>query len=322
MSDGPSLCAQCLGDKDHIKMIRQPGGEECKLCTRPFTVYRWNILRELRQLQKTIICNTCANARNCCQSCMVDVTYGIPLDIRDAALKMAGLSNEYAVESSSRNREVKAIMADKLEAKAKQNEQDEDKMVKAKAILQTLASKLSATKRNVAKERAVEISKKDTTKIVTKLPFGGTLSAPEDKTIKSFFIFGFSPDMPQYVLSNYCETFGSTSLIKVVHRARCAYVTFTARKDAESFANSVATNGLSKNPKTAGLVVIDGKYPVRVSWGAPKSLGTTNDEHKKIGLVVANVLKQLAERDSAPAQKRKKTEKSKTYKAASGDMEI
>lgn len=308
-------------------MIRQAGGEECKSCTRPFTVFRWNILNELRQLKKTIVCKTCAVSRNCCQSCMVDVTYGIPLDIRDAALKMAGIPNEFAVESSSRNREVKAIMGDKQEARQQEKEKDDEregmdeKRVKARAILETLAAKLSGSKRNV-KEKAMEVANKDMTKIVSRLPFGGTLTPPEDVSIKSFFIFGFSPEMPQYALSGYCDKFGPTKL-KVVHRSRCAYATFATRKNAEDFASEIAANGMSKNPNTAGLVVLDGKYPVRVAWGAPKPLGTSNDEHSKIGTVVVKVMKQLAERDSAPQQKRKKTEKvRKSYKAASGDMEI
>lgn len=306
-------------------MIRQPGGEECKNCTRPFTVFRWNILSDLRQLKKTIICKTCSKSRNCCQSCMVDVTYGIPLDIRDAALKMAGIPNEYAIESQTRNREVKAIMGDKQEAKHRENESEEveeieQKRLKAHAILETLAAKLSS-KRNV-KERAIEVANKDMTKIVAKLPFGGTLTPPVDSSIKSFFVFGFSPEMPQYALSNYCERFGPT-IIKVVHRSRCAYVTFSARKGAEEFANEIATKGMSKNPRTPGLVVIDGKYPVRVAWGAPKPLGTSNDDHNKIGLVVVKVMKQLAEKDASPQKNKRKVEKvKKSYKAASGDMEI
>lgn len=250
---------------------------------------------------------------------MVDVTYGIPLDIRDAALKMAGIPNEYAVESSSRNREVKAIMADKLEEKA-QIEVKDDKVAKAKAILETLAAKLATNKRSVLKEKPVDVTNKETAKIVSRLPFGGTLVPPEDSSIKSFFIFGFPADMPQYVLTDYCGQFGGVSLTKVVHRARCAYVTFSTRSSADALAKSVSTSGLSKNPKTAGLALLDRKYPVRIAWGAPKPLGTTNDEHNKIGLVVAKVMKQLAERDKKPEKKKK--EEVKSYKATSTDMEI
>lgn len=253
---------------------------------------------------------------------MVDVTYGIPLEIRDAALKMAGLPNAYAVESSTRNREVKAIMADKLEAKATKQEDSEEKIAKARAILETLATKLASSKRKPSKEKAIEVSNKDVTKLVTKLPFNDPISAPSDSSVKSFFVFGFAPEMPQYILTNFCSEFGPVALTKVVHRARCAYVTFGTRKSAEEFANAVINSGLTKTSKSPGLVVLDGKYPIRVAWGAPKPLGTTNDEHNKLGMVVMKVMKQLAERETAPVQKRKKTEKTKTYKAAGADVEI
>lgn len=296
MSDFPALCSHCLGDKDHIKMVRQQGGEECKLCTRPFTVFRWNALSSHKKLKKTIICKTCALARNCCQSCMVDLIYGIPLEIRDAALKMAGIPNEYSVESS-KNREVKALIADKQEAKNQKVEENFEE--KAHAILEALAEKLAARKALVPDKKSPEINNKDVSKIVAKLPFGGNLVAPEDSSIKSFFVFGIPAEMPQYVLSNYCEKFGLLAQTKVIHRAKCGYVTFLTRKVAEEFASSIRNSALSRNTRTAGLVLLDNKYPIRVSWGTPKPLGAS-EEHNKIGMVVTKVMKQLAEKDSQP----------------------
>lgn len=294
-------------------MIRQPGGEECKLCTRPFTVYRWNAQKEQRKLKKTVVCKTCAQARNCCQSCMVDVIYRIPLEIRDAALKMAGIPNEYAVESS-RNREVKAIMADKLEAKGPIATSDTDNTAKAKAILQALSTKLA--QKPTTSEKLQDMNNKEISKVVAKLPFGGNLAVPGDSSIKSFFVFGFPPEMPQYALTSHFEKAGQVSQCKVIHKARCGFVSFLTRRIAEDFAKSVSTNGFSK-PKTAGLVIIDNKYPVRITWGSPRPLGTS-DEHSKIGLVVMKVMKQLADKD---ANKPKETTP-KVYNSASKDVEL
>lgn len=332
MEDFPIVCSQCLGDKEHIKMVRQPAGEECKLCTRPFTVFRWNILQEQKQLKKTIFCKTCAQSRNCCQSCMLDVTYGIPLEIRDAALKMAGIRNEWAPATSTLNREVKAIVATKLEAKQKKEETDLEKQrEKAKAVLELLASKISsgAIQPKTSKVKRNDVPNREVSKIVAKLPFGGNLDVPEDGTAKSFFVFGFSPEMPQYVLSSYCEKFGTLSAVKVVHRAQCAYVTFLKRAAAESFAQAVSENGLNANKSTAGLLILE-RYPVRVAWGNPRPLGTTNDEHSKISMVVAKVMSQLADKDNGVKHngakdngtKQKKKTEQKRYKAASEDLEL
>lgn len=317
MSDEfPAICDNCCGPDKHIKMMRQANGEECKVCTRPFTVFRWNPNNGTNKSKKTIICMTCARARNCCQSCMLDITYGIPLEIRDTALKMAGLENALGLKSSntSRNREVNAIMGDKQEAKYN----DEDDMNKSKEqgelardILLKLAEKLSGNTNDLVKKvpknsktaknnDIINVKSTDISKILGKLPLGGLIIVPESTTeLNSFFVFGFSDDMPQYIVSEFCNKFGKIKSLTIVHRAKCGYVTFTTRKSAESFATAILENGLNKNTSTPGLLILDNKYPIRVSWGKQKPLATTNDECHKLSLVITKVMKQLAEKDKA-----------------------
>lgn len=321
--DFPALCSSCCGPNEHVKMIRQPAGEECKTCTRPFTVYRWNISQTSNKSKKTIICSTCAKQRNCCQSCMLDITYGIPLEIRDTALKMAGVKT---IPHSSRNREVKAIMADKAEARNEQAELAEEILTK---LSQRLNLKVAAKKE--VRSSADSLKNTDLSKVLAKLPFGGLLAVPEDASVTSFFMFGITESVPQYAVSDYCKLFGKIRNLTIVHRARCGYVGFTERKAAEAFAASVRGNGLNKNRSTAGLLLLEGKHPVRVSWGKPRPLGTTNDEHTKLGLVVAKVLKQLAEKDAkADGTKTEKTrgkkdervEETVEYRAMREDIEL
>lgn len=299
----PAVCERCCGPDKHIKMIRQPFGEECKLCTRPFTVFRWNTRDSGNKSKKTIICQTCARSKNCCQSCMLDITYLIPLELRDAALKMAGIDNTLAIEQgSSSNREVKAIMADKMESRLKKEDESENS-ARARDILTKLAEKLNATESKLNKKSNLnkksetsDIKNVDVSKILSKLPFGGLLKEPSDPSVTSFFIFGINADVPQYTISDYCHKFGKTKNMTIVHNAKCGFISFTSRKSAESFAQAIRNNGLNKDNKKAGLLLLDNKYPVRVTWGNPKPLGRTNEEHKKIGLVVLKVLKQLAEK--------------------------
>jgi len=62
-------------------------GKECKICMRPFTVFRWCPGQKMR-FKKTEVCQTCSRLKNVCQTCLLDLEYGLPIQVRDAALKI------------------------------------------------------------------------------------------------------------------------------------------------------------------------------------------------------------------------------------------
>lgn len=106
-TDLPSVCERCLSDNPYVQMLKEDYGAECKLCTRPFTVFRWKADRTARQ-KRTGICLTCARLKNCCQCCMLDLSFGLPITIRDAALKMVApgpqseVNREYFAQNNER----------------------------------------------------------------------------------------------------------------------------------------------------------------------------------------------------------------------------
>ena len=74
--------AACLSPPLQTK---EQHGKACKICERPFTIYRWKPGPKARY-KKTELCHTCAKIKNACQTCILDLQFGLPLQVRDQAL--------------------------------------------------------------------------------------------------------------------------------------------------------------------------------------------------------------------------------------------
>jgi len=85
-SSFPILCEKCLGNSPYLRMIKNNFQNECKICKRPFTVFTWKPDANSRN-KKTEICPTCAKLKNVCQTCLFDLQFGLPVEIRDKFLK-------------------------------------------------------------------------------------------------------------------------------------------------------------------------------------------------------------------------------------------
>ncbi|KAL2117724.1 hypothetical protein VTJ04DRAFT_7384 [Mycothermus thermophilus] len=110
-TDFPSVCENCLPENPYVRMLKEDYGEECKLCTRPFTVFSWaGDGRAHGRKRRTNICLTCARLKNACQCCIMDLQFGLPIVIRDKALELIapGPQSEINREYFAQNNE-KAI---------------------------------------------------------------------------------------------------------------------------------------------------------------------------------------------------------------------
>ena len=92
---------QGLGDNAFVRMVdshnsfytitpntaqsKQEFGRSCGTCARPFTIFRWNPGSGMRY-KTTVICQTCAKSKNVCQTCLLDLEYNLPTQVRDTAL--------------------------------------------------------------------------------------------------------------------------------------------------------------------------------------------------------------------------------------------
>ncbi|KAJ5110421.1 pre-mRNA splicing factor slt-11 [Penicillium argentinense] len=306
-TDFPSVCENCLPDNPYVQMLKEDYGAECKICTRPFTIFRWKADRTSRQ-KRTIICLTCARLKNCCQHCMLDLSFGLPTVVRDAALKMIAPGPE-----SSINREYYAQNNEKeIEEGRGAIEEYEKTDEKARELLRRLANsqpyhrkqRIEGTSGD-ADDNAGEgssaaepvghsrygngpgpIRTSDSRARAGRggrggarggRPFPGTaqlppsaqdIKPPADQNITSLFVTGVEDDLPEHALRTFFTEFGQLRSLVCSHRSHCAFINYVNRADAEAAAE-----------KCQGKAIIRG-CPLRVRWGKPKSLDNMDREER------------------------------------------
>lgn len=83
---------------------------------------------------------------------------------------------------------------------------------------------------------------------------------PSDPNVASLFVTGVEDDLPEHELRTHFAKYGQLRSLVCSHRAHCAYVNYVKRQDAEVAAETLK-----------GKVVIKG-CPMKVTWGKPKQL--------------------------------------------------
>ncbi|GAO17323.1 hypothetical protein UVI_02044810 [Ustilaginoidea virens] len=283
-------------------MLKEDYGAECKLCTRPFTVFSWNGADAAHgRKNKTNICLTCTRLKNCCQSCMLDLSFGLPIAVRDAALKMVA-----AGPQSDVNREYFAQNNEQLIEEGKVGTEEYEKTDdKARELLRRLAT----SKPYFRKGRAVTEAElagasaggsaavgsgeagpgpvrtrdrkaaagarsrggraRPTFPSVAQLPPSPKDWLPPDNTsIMSLFVTGIEDDLPEYKLRDFFKAHGKIKSLVCSHMSHCAFVNYETREAAEKAAAACQ-----------GRAVIAG-CPLRVRWGQPKAVGNMNKEER------------------------------------------
>ncbi|KAH8833702.1 hypothetical protein DL96DRAFT_1578082 [Flagelloscypha sp. PMI_526] len=294
-SDFPILCETCLGKNPFVRMSKQEFGKECGTCNRPFTVFRWNPGDGARY-KTTVICQTCAKIKNVCQTCLLDLEYGLPTQVRDTALgieaeaPMSEINREYYAQ----NMEAKMAGDKSLLGGATGRTQSA-----GKEMLKQLARTDPYYKRNrpqvcsffvkgecsrgtecpfrhekpvqndLSKQSIVDRYHGNKDPVAQKVMRGYAeqkgLKPPDDKTITSLFLTSLPADATEEsVRTRAVQSLSSiqpTDIRSVVHiaKTRCAFVNFVDRTVAESAAYAWA-NGLDFGEERAA-----------VRWGRSKA---------------------------------------------------
>lgn len=117
---------------------------------------------------------------------------------------------------------------------------------------------------------------------------------PSDPNVASLFVTGVEDDLPEHEIRTHFAQYGQLRSLVCSHRAHCAYVNYVKRKDAEIAAETLK-----------GKVVIKG-CPMKVTWGKPKQLDSLDQnvrmQYAKEGRQMAGASKRaLASQASAEA---------------------
>eukprot|EP00457_Paulinella_chromatophora_P006512 gb/GEZN01006530.1/.p1 GENE.gb/GEZN01006530.1/~~gb/GEZN01006530.1/.p1 ORF type:complete len:387 (-),score=73.75 gb/GEZN01006530.1/:489-1577(-) len=292
----PILCGTCLGDNPFIRMTKERYGKACKICDRPFTVYRWQPGATAR-FKKTELCRTCAKMKNVCQTCVLDLQYGLPVEVRDHALQDY---EKMSIPESDINRE---FMLQQFENAEKTGEYGirgaiegaTGKIGAPSQVLERLTRRQPYYKRNAPhlcsffakgecnrgatcpfrhempttgelakqniKDRYYGQNDPVARKMMNRAKTGNQPAAatPEDTSITTLWIGGVDEKVAEESLREKFAAFGQVSNLALLTDKGCAFVTFASRQGAQD-----AIEALANNLEVGGT-------SLKLSWGKKKN---------------------------------------------------
>lgn len=255
-----------MGDNPYVRMIKEKYGKECKICSRPFTIFRWCPGARMR-FKKTEICQTCCKLKNVCQTCLLDLQYGLPTQVRDAALRIhndlpqSDVNKEYYIQQIDKELKEggdntvaagtvgKSIAADDMLAKLartapyyKRNRphicsfwvRGECKRGEECPYRHDKPSEPDdpLSEQNI-KDRYYGVNDPVADKILKRAAALPTLPTPEDKTITTLYVGNIGEHLTETDIKDNFYQFGEIRQITLVPRQQCAFVQYTKRSAAE-----------------------------------------------------------------------------------------
>ena len=292
----PLVCETCMGDDPYVRMTKMDAGSACQMCERPFTVFRWKAGNRGR-FKATVICQVCAKLKNVCQCCLLDLEFGLPIQVRDkylaenervavatsqqgidfqvqqaAALMASGSIEPLAIESGY-SRLADNPHLQRIARTAPYYERNEARVCsffqKGECTRgETCPFRHEAGKSEFGKQsirdRILGRSDPVAEKMVSAHDARLAAMPKADESVTTLFVANLSQTTEESCAEKFLRSeftsFGQILGLKVVKRANCAFVEFQARESAER-----ALMAKFGNPDFA----LDGNK-LKVSWAKPK----------------------------------------------------
>ncbi|KAK9120411.1 hypothetical protein Syun_018028 [Stephania yunnanensis] len=237
----------------------------------------WRPGRDAR-FKKTEVCQTCSKLKNVCQVCLLDLEYGLPVQVRDTAL---AINSNDAIPKSDVNREYFLEEHDRG-ARAGIDYESSYGKVRANDTILKLQRTTPYYKRNRAhvcsfyvrgectrgaecpyrhempitgelsqqniKDRYYGVNDPVALKLLNKAGEMPSLVPPEDESIKTLYVGGLNERISEQDLRDQFYAHGEIESVRMVLQRACAFVTYTTReaaeKAAEELSNKLVIRGL------------------------------------------------------------------------------
>ncbi|VDK17376.1 unnamed protein product [Anisakis simplex] len=289
-------------------------GAECKICQRPFTNFRWMPGKGMRY-KKTEVCQTCAKMKNVCQTCLLDLEFGLPVQVRDHALQIdddmpkQGANRDFYVQ----NQERELALTDGTTpggAIAKITDAGSNELLRKLARNQpyyqrnkphicSFFVKGECKRGEECPYRHEKPSDPDdplshqnmrdryygsndpvADKLLNRAKAMPVLQPPEDTNITTIYAGDLGPPgtITEADLRDYFYQFGEIRSLNVLANRGCAFIAFTTRQAAERAADQLIVS------VTLHFVTVDyvpGRR-LKIRWGRPQSQNQESEEKKKV----------------------------------------
>lgn len=186
----------------------------CKICLRPFTTFRWRPGGKGKH-RTTEICQTCSKLRNACQSCILDLVYHLPIQIRDQ-INPNTLSASQPVQTSDVHRE---YFADQAERAIQSGEVTGSQYAHVPAVPKMVG---------VARTMAPYFAKMGIHGIA------GAESGEFDPNNCSLYLGGADETIGEADIRLAFQQYSGITRVKLVPKIRAAFVDFVDRDSAEA----------------------------------------------------------------------------------------
>lgn len=240
------------------------------------------------RFKKTEVCQTCSRLKNVCQTCLLDLEYGLPIQVRDAALKVkddlprSEVNKEYYVQNI--DKEIGNIDPTSPAGAV-------GKSAAASDLLMKLARTSPYYKRNRPhicsfwvkgeckrgeecpyrhekptdpddpladqniKDRYYGVNDPVADKLMRRAAAMPTLEPPEDKSITTLYIGGLGDILTEKQLRDHFYQYGEIRSVTMVPRQQCAFIQYTQRAAAELAAE-----------RTFNKLILGGRRLI-IKWG-------------------------------------------------------